>query len=167
MARNATIDATAGAPTGKALGIGRFRRNGTGQADRSADAAGDRPMTIAEVAREFGVTLRALRFYESKRLLAPQRYGPIRLYHRKDRERLGLILTGRRLGFTLAEIAELLSKPYDKGLHLTREQCVTQINLLERQKRRTEIAIAELRQIYTSFYRALVEDADLHFRRAE
>jgi DNA-binding transcriptional MerR regulator len=166
MARNATIDAAAGALTANALGIGHFCRPDVGRIDRFADA-GDHPMMIAEVAREFGVTLRALRFYEAKRLLVPQRCGPVRLYHRKDRERLGLILTGRRLGFTLAEIAALLNKPHDKGLRLTREQCVTQINLLERQKRRTEIAIAELRRIYTSFYRTLLDEAGSDFRRTE
>jgi DNA-binding transcriptional MerR regulator len=79
----------------------------------------DIPMTIGEVAREFGMTLRALRFYETRRLLAPQRNGAIRLYRRSDRERIALILTGRRLGFTLAEINDLISKPDSEGLHLS------------------------------------------------
>ena len=114
-------------------------------------------LSIGEVARQFGLTPRALRFYESKRLIAPQRHGAIRLYRRADCERLGLILTGRRLGFTLAEIGALLNRPDGEGLHLTRAQCVTQINLLEQQKRGIEIAISELRQIYTSFYRTLID----------
>lgn len=118
------------------------------------------PMTIAQVAREFGITLRALRFYEAKRLIAPQRCGSTRLYRRSDCERLSLILTGRRLGFTLAEIGDLLAKPSGNGLHLTRAQCVQQISLLERQKRGIEIAIAELRQMYTSFYTRHVGGAD-------
>jgi len=126
------------------------------------EAAGidDAPLTIGEVAREFGVTLRALRFYESKRLIAPQRQGAVRLYRRSDRERIALILTGRRLGFTLGEIRELVGKPDAAGLRLSREQCVAQINLLEQQKRGIEIAIAELRQIYSSFYKKLLEGAD-------
>ncbi|MGD0024374.1 MAG: MerR family transcriptional regulator, partial [Xanthobacteraceae bacterium] len=115
-------------------------------------------MTIGEVAREFGMTLRALRFYEAKRLVAPQRHGAARLYRRRDRERIALILTGRRLGFTLAEIGDLVDRPGGKGLHLTRQKCVEQINLLERQKRGIELAIAELRQIYTSFYKAFLQD---------
>ncbi len=118
----------------------------------------DTPMTIGEVAREFGMTLRALRFYEAKRLIAPQRDGSIRLYRRSDRERIALILTGRRLGFTLAEIKCLVDGPDGRNLHLTREKCVEQINLLERQKRGIELALGELRQIYTSFYKPLLED---------
>jgi len=114
-------------------------------------------LSIGEIARQFDLTPRALRFYESKRLIAPQRHGAIRLYRRTDCERLGLILTGRRLGFTLAEIGALLNRPDADGLRLTRTQCVTQINLLERQKRGIEIAISELRQIYTSFYRTLID----------
>lgn len=116
------------------------------------------PMTIGEVAREFGVTLRALRFYEGKRLIAPERRGSSRYYHRQHRERLALILTGRRLGFTLAEIRELVARPGGDSLHLSREQCIEQINLLERQKRGIDLAIIELRQIYTSFYKSLLSE---------
>lgn len=114
-------------------------------------------LSIGEVASQFGLTLRALRFYEAKRLIAPQRHGANRLYRHADCQRLGLILTGRRLGFTLAEIGALLNRPDGEGLHLTRAQCVTQINLLEQQKRGIEIAISELRQIYTSFYRTPID----------
>jgi DNA-binding transcriptional MerR regulator len=71
-----------------------------------------------------------------------------------------LILAGRRLGFTLAEIRDLLGHPDDTTLRLTREQCVAQINALEQQKRGLEMAIAELRQIYSSFYRKLLEQAE-------
>jgi len=122
-----------------------------------ADEA-ETPMTIGEVARKFGITLRALRFYESKRLISPQREGATRVYHGSDRERIALILTGRRLGFTLTEIKRLLDGPDGKNLQLTREKCVEQINLLERQKRGIEMALGELRQIYTSFYKISVTD---------
>jgi len=114
-------------------------------------------MTIGEVAREFGITLRALRFYEAKRLIAPYRNGALRLYRRIDRNRIALILSGRRLGFTLAEIKDLVEGP-SGHLQLTREKCLEQINLLERQKRGIELALGELRQIYTSFYKSLLED---------
>jgi DNA-binding transcriptional MerR regulator len=103
--------------------------------------------------------LRALRFYEAKRLVTPQRHGAVRLYRRSDRERIALILTGRRLGFTLAEIRVLVRTTDGKSLHLSREKCVEQINLLERQKRGLEVAITELRQIYSSFYRMFLDDA--------
>jgi DNA-binding transcriptional MerR regulator len=125
----------------------------------SPDTGADALMTIGEVAREFGMTLRALRFYETKRLIKPERHGSLRLYGRHDRERITLILTGRRLGFTLAEIRELVGKPDSDSLHLSRQQCVEQINLLEQQKRGLEKAIAELRQIYSSFYQKLLDDA--------
>jgi len=104
--------------------------------------------------------VRTLCFYEAKRLIAPQRQGAIRLYRRSGCERLTLILAGRRLGFTPAEIRDLLGKPDGKTLQLTREQCVARINALEQQKRNIEIAIAELRQIYSSFYKKLLEQAE-------
>jgi DNA-binding transcriptional MerR regulator len=122
----------------------------------------DVPMTIGEVAREFGVTLRALRFYEARCLIAPERRGAARYYRSSDRERIALILTGRRLGFTLAEIKDLVARPDGKSLYLTREQCVEQISLLERQKRGVELAIVELRQIHTSFYRSLLKESHSH-----
>jgi DNA-binding transcriptional MerR regulator len=150
MAQSADIYAAELAVTDGATRDGRDRRFDAGETDT--------PMTIGEVAREFGMTLRALRFYEAKRLIAPQRHRATRLYCRRDRERIALILTGRRLGFTLAEIRDLVDRPDGKGLHLTREKCVEQINLLERQKRGIELAIAELRRIYTSFYKTLLED---------
>jgi len=138
-------------------GAGRSRHDRRSDAIE-ADALDDAPMSIGEVAREFGMTLRALRFYEAKRLIAPQRRGTVRLYCRSDREQIALILTGRRLGFTLAEVKELMARPGAKGLQLSREKCVEQINLMERQKRGIEVAIAELRQIYSSFYKMLLED---------
>jgi hypothetical protein len=76
---------------------------------------------------------------------------------RSSCERLTLILAGQRLGFTLAEIRDLLGKPGGKTLHLTREKCIAQIRVLEQQKRNIEISIAELRQIYSSFYKKLLE----------
>jgi DNA-binding transcriptional MerR regulator len=154
MMRNASIRAA------DATAAESVVRHHPGPASGGAAAGDDVPMTIREVARQFGITLRALRFYEAKRLIAPQRQGALRIYRRSDRERLTLILAGRRLGFTLAEIRDLLGKPDGKTLQLTREQCVAQINALEQQKRNIEIAIAELRQIYSSFYKKLLEQAE-------
>src|SRR3954447_11122035 len=65
--------------------------------------------TIGELSREFGVTLRALRFYENKGLISPQRDGLNRLYSQGDRSRLTLILKGKKLGFTLGEIRQMIA----------------------------------------------------------
>ncbi len=74
----------------------------------------DETMTIRQMCAAFGVTARTLRFYESKELLAPIRDGQKRLYTRRDRARLTLILRGRRFGFALEEIRQLLEL-YDLG----------------------------------------------------
>lgn len=67
-----------------------------------------RTWTIAEMADDFDVTHRALRHYEHLGLLSPEREGQRRVYHRRERTRLALILRGRRLGFPLEEIATIL-----------------------------------------------------------
>lgn len=112
-------------------------------------------LTIGELARESGVTLRALRFYQSKGLLAPQRNGSTRVFSHRDRDRLALILQGKRLGFTLTEIREMLTaraRGCTNVLPISRRKCVEQISLLERQQRDIEQALAELRQIYTRMF---------------
>src|SRR5215813_2763540 len=68
----------------------------------------DRTYTISQLAREFEVTPRALRFYEDKGLLTPRRDGMNRVYSHRDRGRLQLILRGKRVGFSLIEIKEVL-----------------------------------------------------------
>jgi len=64
--------------------------------------------SITELRREFDVTARTLRFYEDKGLLSPLRDGQARIYSYRDRARLGLILRGKRMGFSLADIKEML-----------------------------------------------------------
>ena len=64
--------------------------------------------TIAELSKEFGVTHRAIRFYEDQGLLSPEREGQSRRYQSRDRVRLKLIARGKRLGFSLREIAEMI-----------------------------------------------------------
>ncbi|MEO8924293.1 MAG: MerR family DNA-binding transcriptional regulator [Caldimonas sp.] len=64
--------------------------------------------TIGELAREFGVTTRAIRFYEDCGLIGPERAGRNRVYHARDRTRLKLTLRGKRLGLKLAEVKELV-----------------------------------------------------------
>ncbi|MHB0774165.1 MerR family transcriptional regulator [Halomonas sp. WWR20] len=67
-----------------------------------------RTYSIGELARRFDVTARTIRFYEQEGLLAPERQGQTRIYHEKDRVRLKLTLRGKRLGFSLAEIREVI-----------------------------------------------------------
>jgi DNA-binding transcriptional MerR regulator len=110
--------------------------------------------TIGELSREFGVTLRALRFYENKGLISPHRDGLNRLYSQGDRTRLALILKGKKLGFTLGEIRQMIaveeSTTDRDALTLSREKCLEQISLLERQKAEIEEGLSELQRIYTS-----------------
>jgi DNA-binding transcriptional MerR regulator len=73
----------------------------------------DRTWTIGELAEEFDTTLRTIRFYEDRGLLAPERRGSTRIFHDRDRVRLQLILRGKRLGFTLDEIAHVINM-YDE-----------------------------------------------------
>ena len=63
-----------------------------------------RTFTIGDLSKEFGVTLRTLRFYEDKNLIHPRRQGPNRVYGRRERARLRLVLLGRKVGFSLDEI---------------------------------------------------------------
>ena len=67
-----------------------------------------RSFTIRQLTKEFGVTARTLRFYEDEGLIAPERRGQTRIYSSRDRARVILILRGRRVGFALAEIREIL-----------------------------------------------------------
>ena len=68
----------------------------------------DQTWTITEVAEEFDVTLRTIRFYEDRGLIAPERRGTARIFHARDRVRLALILRGKRLGFSLEQIAHIV-----------------------------------------------------------
>jgi len=110
----------------------------------------NRVVSISQIAREHGVTLRALRFYQAKGLLTPAMRGKERLFAAEDCERLALILQGKRLGFTLTELRQMLSA-WRAGMPLpvSRKVCVEQIKLLERQRCGIDNAIRELRDIYS------------------
>jgi len=69
---------------------------------------GKQTWTITELAAEFGVTLRTIRFYEDRGLVTPERRGTQRVFHPRDRVRLALVLRGRRLGFSLAQITTIV-----------------------------------------------------------
>ncbi|WP_353950891.1 MerR family DNA-binding transcriptional regulator [Knoellia sp. S7-12] len=111
--------------------------------------------TIREIAEEFGVTHRTVRHYEELGLISPERNGTIRIYHRRDKTRLGLILRGRRLGFPLEEIRTIIDL-YDapRGRRSQLEYVLGQIDErrtdLEQRRRDLDDAIAELGRFETS-----------------
>ena len=110
--------------------------------------------TIGDLAKEFDVTLRTLRFYEDIDLLHPDRRGVNRLYSRRDRARLKLVLLGKKVGFSLNEIKEMLAF-YDlrdgdtPQLEAALNRFSAQIDVLKRQKNDVEQAIDELTRTMT------------------
>jgi DNA-binding transcriptional MerR regulator len=106
---------------------------------------------IADLAREFGISTRAIRFYEAKGLLEPERVGGARIFRRRDRARLILILRGKRLGFSLRDISDYLSL-YDAHsqtaqVALLVDKVDGRLSLLEAQLADLETTIGELREI--------------------
>ena len=110
----------------------------------------DETMSIREMCDAFNVTPRTLRFYESKELLFPLREGQKRLFTRRDRARLKLILRGKRFGFSLEEIRQLLNL-YDRGdqqlTQISRSYEIARERLTDMERQRDELndAIADLR----------------------
>ncbi|MBH1992900.1 MAG: MerR family DNA-binding transcriptional regulator [Sphingomonadaceae bacterium] len=105
--------------------------------------------SITDLSEEFGVTARALRFYEDEGLIAPERQGLARIYSRRDRARLAWILRGKRVGFSLTEIREMIDlydadEAHDAQRRVTMDKCKARIDLLTRQKDDIDAAIAEL-----------------------
>ncbi|MCB5409008.1 MerR family transcriptional regulator [Pseudogemmobacter faecipullorum] len=107
-------------------------------------------LTIREMCDAFEVTPRTLRFYEAKELLSPLRQGAKRLYDRKDRARLKLILRGKRFGFSLEEIRQVLNLYERDGSNLaqmerTYDLALDRLRVMEAQRDELEIAIRELK----------------------
>ena len=116
-----------------------------------------RELTISDMASLYGVSLRTLRFYEDKGLIFPRRQGTARFYSPNDRIRLELILKGKRLGFSLSEINNLIAsrttaapenETADLVVSLNSGQVAAQIAHLERQRDDLSTAIAELREAH-------------------
>ena len=105
---------------------------------------------IADLAKEFGISTRAIRFYEAKGLLAPERVGAPRIFRRRDRARLILILRGKRLGFSLRDISDYLSL-YDANrtqqVHLLTAKVDERLASLEAQLQDLQTTISELKEI--------------------
>ena len=133
---------------------------GTSVVRDATEAVRDYPFTIGDLSKTFGATLRTLRFYEEKGLLEPQRDGQTRRYSRRDKARLNLILMGKRLGFSLNEIADVLAL-YDlpdgqrKQLVVTRDRLTAQLYILEEQRKDLETATRELRALADEIDRRL------------
>lgn len=130
----------------------------------------NRTFTIRQLTKEFSVTARTLRFYEDEGLISPERRGQTRIYSVRDRARIILILRGRRLGFSLAEIREYLDL-YDQNLNVrqlqhAKKKFEERIVAFERQKVDIDVAISELKRSIKEVDERLAERADAATRES-
>ena len=125
-----------------------------------------RTYTIRQLCQEFGCTPRALRFYEDKGLLAPAREGLNRVYAPRDRARLALILRGKRVGLSLAELRDILDLyELEDGAALQSAESLRKfrdkVGEMERQRADLDKAIAELREAIAALEERLASRPDL------
>jgi DNA-binding transcriptional MerR regulator len=127
-----------------------------------SDKGGEDLVRIGEMAKKYGVTLRTLRFYEDKGLLNPQRDGSTRLYTRRDKARLKLILLGRKVGFSLRDVKQMMDL-YDptgsntKQLRLALDKSEKQLARLQKQRALIDDAINELSNSMAAVRQMLIE----------
>lgn len=136
---NYATSAASGAPEGEAS---------------AGPESGPAEMTISQMSRLYGVSLRTLRFYEDRGLIKPRREGNARYYRGADRVRMEMILRGKKLGFTLTEINDLIggkgaNETPDLEEQLQPQQIVNQIGHLERQREEIDSAIEQLRATHS------------------
>lgn len=117
-----------------------------------AETEGRELYAIADLAKEFNISTRTIRFYETKGLLAPERLGTTRVFRRRDHARLALILRGKRLGFSLKDIQEYLSLYDADNTQDTQNRRLVELvdqrmDLLNRQMEDLKITISELSEI--------------------
>ncbi len=120
--------------------------------------------SIGDLAAEFAVSARAIRFYEDQGLLAPRRIGGNRVYTRRDRARLVLIMRGKRLGFSLADIKEMLDLYHVDSAHLHQLRVTlgkgrARIAELEQQLAEITLTLHELRDLEATIV-ALIRERD-------
>lgn len=118
------------------------------------DALQREQFTISDLTSEFGVTARALRFYEDEGLISPTRSGLSRIYSKRDRARLAWIMRAKNVGFSLTEIKEMIDL-YDLGdgrsqqRLVTEQRCREKVRRLTQQRDDLDAAITELSEFIT------------------
>lgn len=128
-----------------------------------ASALTDTFFTVTELARDLAITPRTIRLYEDKGLIAPRRAGTMRVYTKRDRARMVLILRGKQLGFSLREIKDYLDL-YDmdpsqsEQIKLLLKKVQDRLEMLEEQRLALEESIVELREIEEQALSALARD---------
>ena len=108
--------------------------------------------SVTELAKELGVTPRAIRFYEAKGLITPRRAGTTRVYTHRDRGRMILIMRGKKLGFSLREIKDYLDlyvvdTTLGEQIHMLLKGVRSRVALLEEQRQAVDDSLAELKAI--------------------
>lgn len=133
-----------------------------GESMANAAELSDGYLRIGDMAKQFGVTLRTLRFYEDKGLLTPRREGSTRLYSGRDVTRLKLIMLGRKVGFSLREVKQIMDLYDPEGsntrqLRTVIDKSERQIVKLEKQRAAIDEAIGDLKNAMASWREALAQ----------